>query len=58
MVECTYCGEESKYKPVVPKPSFFVHNNEIHHLVNISKTHDLICLECLDYELEEIKECY
>jgi hypothetical protein len=57
-VVCCYCGEEAKYKPLVPKPSFFIYENMMHQLVYIQKENELICLECLDYETNELKDVY
>ena len=57
-IECAYCGAEPKDTPLIPKPSFFIHSTNLHHLVNIRSEDELICLECLDYELNELKDCF
>jgi hypothetical protein len=54
--ECVYCGEEAKFVPLIPKPDFFINENCIHHLVKIQSEQELICLECLDYEINELKD--
>lgn len=55
---CIYCGEEAKYKPLIPKPNFFVFETIVHQLVKIKHDNELICLECLDFEIEELKDVY
>lgn len=56
--ECVYCGEEAKYVPLIPKPDFFIFENLMHDLIKIHGEGELICLECLDYELNELKQTY
>lgn len=55
---CVYCGEEAKYVPLIPKPNFFVYESTLHDLVKIKQNDELICLECLDFELNELKDVY
>jgi hypothetical protein len=56
--ECAYCGEESKYVPLIPKPNYFISNNILSQMVHVSSGVDLICLECLEFEINELKDVY
>lgn len=58
IVACVYCGEEAKHVPLISKPKFFVYEQNLHHLVNIKSEDELICLECLDFEINELKDVY
>jgi hypothetical protein len=57
-LECIYCGESVDDVPLIPKPKFFIFENRMNELVNLNEEGDLICLECMDYELNELKDCY
>lgn len=46
--ECIYCGTESKYTPLIPKPSFFTWKNKETGMLD---NRFLICLDCLEYEI-------
>ena len=51
--ECIYCQEESKYTVLIPKPSQFIQGNSITPLIDAGKS---ICLNCLEYEIGELKQ--
>ena len=55
MVQCDYCGETSDHAILIPKPKYFIWNNSTINNVSVYRKEDLICLQCLEYELEEIK---
>jgi hypothetical protein len=57
-LECVYCGEESTFHPVIPKPKFFIFENAIHQLITVKEEGELICLDCLDYEISELKDVF
>lgn len=58
ILACVYCGEEAKHVPLIPKPNFFVYEQNLHHLVKIKSEDELICMECLDFEVNELKDVY
>jgi hypothetical protein len=55
-MECNYCGESHEHVVIIPKPNFFIWKSKILNCVQAFSKQDLICLECLNYELNEIKE--
>jgi hypothetical protein len=56
-IVCTYCGENADYKAIIQKPSTFIFDTYTYELVNIqTDKKDLICLECLDFEINEMIE--
>jgi len=54
-LKCDYCGETDEHVTLIPKPKFFYWNNNMITNVSVFRYEDLICLECLETELEEIK---
>jgi hypothetical protein len=55
MLQCDYCGESCEHVILIPKPKYFIWNNAILNNVSVFRKEDLICLDCLKYELDEIK---
>ena len=55
MIQCDYCGETSDHAILIPKPKYFIWSNSTINNVSVYRKEDLICLQCLEYELEEIK---
>ena len=53
-----YCGEEHKNTPIIEKPKRFGYKGKIYGLPQINsgrRTVDNVCLNCLNEELELIK---
>jgi hypothetical protein len=59
-LKCDYCGEDHFYTSIIEKPNRFAFNNRIHPLVSINNEgrKDNICLDCLNEEIEHLKDCY
>jgi len=59
-LKCDYCGEEQDYAPIVEKPSRFAFAGRIHQMATINSEgrKDNVCLNCLQEEIENLKECY
>lgn len=60
-LKCDLCGEENRYAPIVEKPKRFGFEGRIHTLPVINqdgRASDNICLQCLEQEIEQLKECY
>jgi hypothetical protein len=53
MNKCIYCGEEKEYTPIVPKPGYFIYKNTRMSIPDQGKP---VCLKCLSYEIEELKD--
>lgn len=54
---CQLCEETSEYVPLVPKPLFFINDNKVFRNVT-SEKNELICIRCLESDIEMLKECY
>jgi len=53
-MNCDYCGESNDHVILVPKPKYILWNDTILNNVSVYRNEDLICLACLQYELEQI----
>lgn len=51
---CIYCMEEEEYAPIIPKPKGFVYKGMRMNLIDEGKP---VCLNCLNFEIDELKEC-
>ena len=56
MMKCDYCGEASHNVIVIPKPNYFMWKDIPYHNLQINNPHDFVCLTCLDFELNLIKD--
>lgn len=54
-MNCNYCGEESRYTILIPKPNYCLLREKAYPLVQVFGKQDHICLPCLEFE---IRECY
>jgi hypothetical protein len=55
-MKCDYCEETNDNVVIFPKPKFFVWNEKYQPLIQaISDIQDYICLNCLEFEMDETK---
>lgn len=54
-MKCDYCEETNDNVILIPKPRYFLWNDTILNNVSVYRKEDLMCLSCLEYELEEMK---
>jgi hypothetical protein len=55
-MKCDYCEETNDNVVIIPKPKFFVWKEKYQPLIQaISDIQDYVCLNCLEFEMDETK---
>ena len=59
-IACDYCGEEYYYVPLIPMPACFKFDMLIFPLphINGGNRKDLICIECLQMQIDSYVQLY
>jgi hypothetical protein len=52
-MECVYCNESDEHTVIIPKPAWFLSNGVGMQLVDENKP---VCIKCLEFEVNELKE--
>ena len=55
MLACDYCGQSEEEQPLLYKPDFFTYQGRYYRYIHYTEEKTLICLDCLTFEINEIK---